>query len=733
MLHVGFVRSPHAHAVLRAVEADVARRLPGVFDVVAHCDLGRAGVPFPLLLPHPGLVPATWRALAAGKTRFVGEAVVAVVAESRYRAEDAAEAVRVEYDPLDPVVDLEAAIGDGAPLVHDHAPRNLALHATQRCGDPAAMMAAAPFRLAERFRISRGSGQPLETRGVVADWDARRGALTVWSSTQEPHTVRDTIATVLALDPARVDVVTPDTGGGFGTKLNVHPEEVVVPWLAMRLSRPVAWVEDRSEHLAAATQEREQIHDVEVGFDAEGRIVALVDRFLHDTGAYVPRGAAVPWNTSAALPGAYVVRHLSCEMRVVYTTLPTVGPYRGAGQPQATFVIERVMDRIAQRLGRDPADVRLRNTVPPDALPWDTGLTNLLGGPVEYDSGDFTATLRAALDAGDYSGLRRAQARARETGRLVGIGMASYVELTGRGPWEGADVSLDGEGRVRVVTGAPSQGQGHETTLAQICADVLRVPLDAIAVVGGDTRAIPRGIGTFASRVAVLAGNATREAACRVRDAVLDVAAKLLEVRPADVVLADGTASVRGAPARSVTLAALARATAAGAPLAATVWFEAAKTTYAHGAHLVAVQVDAETGAVRFLAYVVAHDSGRLVNPTIVEGQIHGGVASGIGNALLERHAYGSAGEHLTGTLMDYLLPTAADVPSLYVVHRESPSPLNPLGVKGAGEAGVIPVPAAVCAAIEDALAPLGVRLSEVPLDPGRIRAAIAAALAARA
>jgi carbon-monoxide dehydrogenase large subunit len=733
-LHVALVRSTHAHARIRAIDAGRARALPGVVDVVSHADLGRAGAPFPLLLPHHGLVAVTWRALAAVKARFVGEAIAAVVAGDRYRAEDAAEMVAVEYEPLAPVVDVEKALA-GAAAVHDEAPDNLALHLVQRCGDAAAALAAAPFRLAERLRITRGGGQPIETRGVLAGWNRHAGELTVWSSTQEPHTVRNTIAAVLGLPQRQVRVIAPDTGGGFGAKLNVYPEEVLVPWLAMRLGRPVKWVETRREHLLSANQERDQIHDVEVGFDGEGRLIALRDRFLHDMGAYAPRGGAVPHNTSSALPGPYRIPHLQCDMLAVYTTMVTVSAYRGAGQPQATFVMERVMDRIAQRLRLDPAAVRRVNTVPAGSFPYDTGLSNLLGGPVEYDSGDFPATLERALDLADYAGFRDGQAAARRAGRHVGIGIGSYVELSGRGPWEGAGVRVDPEGRVTVFTGAPSQGQGHETTFAQICADELGVPLASVSVVAGDTALIPHGIGTFASRVGVLAGNATRVASREVRDKALRIAASLLEAHPADLVMEDGRVWVRGAADRGLALAAVARAAAGrGLPLdeapglEATHYFKAPKMTYTNGVHVVAVEVDVETGAVRLLRYAIAHDCGRMINPAIVEGQIHGGLALGIGTALSEENLYDADGQLRSATFMDYAMPTASAIPDPRITHLESPSPLNPLGVKGAGECGAIPVPAAICAAVEDALAPLGVRFAEAPLTPARICAAIAAA-----
>jgi carbon-monoxide dehydrogenase large subunit len=736
LLHVALVRSPHAHADVRAIRTERGRRMPGVVDIVTARDLGPAGRPFPLLLPHRGLVAATWSALAGERVRFVGEPVAAVVADDVYRAVDAADAVEVDYEPLPPVVDVEAAVRPESPQVHADAPGNLAMRLVQRCGDAETALRGAPHVLRERFVIRRGGGQPLETRGVVAEVDEVSGEVRVWSSTQEPHTVRDTIATLLELPHRMVRVIAPDTGGGFGAKLNVYPEEVLVPWLARRLRHPVKWVETRREHLQSATQEREQVHDVEVGFDADGRIVALRDRFLHDMGAYAPRGGAVPHNTSSALPGPYRIAHLHCEMLAVYTTRVTVSAYRGAGQPQATFVMERLMDRIAVRVGKDPADVRRANMIGRDAFPYDTGLSNLLGGPVEYDSGDFVGALDKALAGADYRGLRARQAEARRQGRLLGIGVGCYVELTGRGPWEGAGVRIDPEGRVSVVTGAPSQGQGHETTLAQICAETLGVPLDTVTVVGGDTSLIPQGIGTFASRVGVLAGNATCAAAAEVREKVLRIGAHLLEVHPADLVLEDGHVTVRGAPDKGLPLRAIARAAVGrGLPVAeapgleATHYFKAPKMAYNNGVHVAAVEVDPETGRVAIERYVIAHDCGRMINPTIVEGQILGGLGCGIGNALLEENRYDEAGQLLSTTFMDYAMPTAAAVPAPVVVHQETPTPLNPLGIKGAGESGTIPVAAVLCSAIEDALAPLGVRLHEAPLTPPRVRDAVLRAL----
>ena len=732
LLHVAIVRSAHAHAVVRAVRAERARRLPGVVAVVTARDMGVGARPFPLLLPHRGLAAATWSALAGERVRFVGEALAAVVADDPYRAVDAADAVVVDYEPLPPVLDIESAIQPDGPQIHADIPRNLAMQLVQRCGDAESALRGAPHVLRERFRVTRGGGQPIETRGVLAEVDEATRELRVWSSTQEPHTVRETIATVLDVPHRMIRVIAPDTGGGFGAKLNVYPEEVLIPWLARRLGRPVKWVETRREHLLSATQERDQIHDVEVGFDADGRLVALRDRFLHDMGAYAPRGGAVPHNTSSALPGPYRVAHLHCEMLAVYTTQVTVSAYRGAGQPQATFVMERIMDRIAERIGRDPVDVRRVNMLPRDVFPYDTGLSNLLGGPVEYDSGDFPGTLDRALEVADYPTLRARQAEARRQGRLIGIGVGCYVELTGRGPWEGAGVRIDPEGRVTVFTGAPSQGQGHETTLAQICADALGVPLGSIAVLGGDSALIPQGIGTFASRVGVLAGSATRVAALEVRDKVLRLAGHLLEAHPADLVLEDGHVTVRGATDKGVPLRTVARAAIGrGLPsdespgLEATHYFKAPKMAYTNGVHIAAVEVDPETGEVAIDRYVIAHDCGRMINPIIVEGQIVGGLGCGIGNALLEENRYDESGQLLSATFMDYAMPTASRVPGPLITHQETPTPLNPLGIKGAGESGTIPVAAVVCSAIEDALAPLGVRLREAPITAPRLRDAI--------
>ena len=728
MLHVAFLRSTHPSATLRTVDTARAKALPGVVDIVCHADLGAAGQAFPQLLPHHGLQSATWSALAPGRVCFVGEAIAAVAAESLAAALEAVEAIEVDYDAAEPVLDVEAAILPGTRLIHADCPRNIAMHMVESNGDADAALRAAPHRLKERFRITRGGGMPLEPRGLLADFDAMRRELTVWSSTQEPHTVRNIIAAMVGMARHQVRVIAPDTGGGFGTKLNVYPEEIVIPWLALRLKRPVKWVETRSEHMLSATQERLQIHDIEVGFDAEGRLLALKNSFFHDMGAYAPRGGAVPHNTSAALVGPYRIRNIRSEIYAVYTNTATVSAYRGAGQPQGVFVIERTMDRIAAHLGRDPADVRRVNTLASDVFPYDTGLTNLLGGAVEYESGDFLGTLDKSLEAADYAGLRAKQAEARKAGRYFGIGIANYVELTGRGPWEGGGVRVEPDGSVTVYTGAPSQGQGHETTLAQVCADHLGISMDKIRVLAGDTALIPHGIGTFASRVGVLAGNAVRLSAVQVKDKILRIASDLLEVGAGDLVVEDGKVSITGVPDKFLTFAEVQRHAQRAARgddeepgLEAVRYFKTSNITYSNGTHIVSVEVEIHTGMVDILSYALAHDCGRVINPVIVEGQIWGGIACGIGNALLEEHVYNADGQLMTGSFMDYAMPLAIHIPEVTMVHQETPSTLNPLGIKGVGEAGTIPVPAAICNAVEDALRPLGIKVNEAPLPPSRL------------
>jgi carbon-monoxide dehydrogenase large subunit len=730
MLHAALVRSPHAHARILRVDAARAREHPGVVDVVSFADLGAAGRPFPMVPPHPELRGHNFSMLADGRARFVGEVVAAVVADSRYTAEDARELVDVEYEPLPSAQTLAA----GAPAVHDEVPDNLAGRVTLARGDVEAALRAAPRVVQITLSIGRGGGQPMETRGLVADWNAALGQLTVWASSQVPHQIRQFIGDLLDLPPHQVRVVAPDVGGGFGAKLIVYPEDVLIPFLARRLGRPVRWLEDRLEHMLAATQEREQEHDVTVGFDDAGRILALRDRFAHDTGAYTPRGLVVPLLTASMLTGPYRIPAVLSSFESRYTHRVPVTPYRGAGQPQAVFVIERVLDLVARETGRERSEVRLANLVRPEDMPWDVGLPNYrASGNVVLDSGDFPSVLRRALEIARYDTLRAEAAAARAQGRLVGVGLACYVELTGVGPFESARVRVDAAGRIVVFTGATTQGQSLETTLAQVAADELGVTPEDVSVIAGDTGGIEHGIGSFASRAAVVGGTAVALAARDVRAKALVLAARALGVAEAELQQAGAAFADRRRPERRVTLAELARA-AAGATaglgvepgLESTRFFQPADMTYSSGAHVALVEVNPLSARVTITGYWICHDSGRLINPMVVEGQIQGGVALGIGSALLEEIVYDAEGQPLAGSYMDYLLPTATDVPAMTIDHLETLSPLNPLGIKGVGESGALPVPAVLASAIEDALGARGGRVTRMPLGLARLHALLA-------
>ncbi len=725
LLHVALLRSPHAHARIHRIDTARARAHPGVVDVVTFADLGGAGRPLPMVPPHPELRGRNFAPLASDRARFVGEPVAAVVAESRYAAEDARELVEVAYEPLPSAQSLSP----GASAVHDDIADNLAGRVTLTRGDTAAALRAAPRVMTLRLRIGRGGGQPMETRGLVADWSPALEQLTVWASSQVPHQIRQFVADLLELPPHHVRVIAPDVGGGFGAKLIVYPEDVLVPFLARRLARPVRWIEDRLEHMLAATQEREQEHEVTVGFDDEGRLLALRDRFVHDTGAYTPRGLVVPLLTASMLTGPYRIPAVESTFESRYTHRVPVTPYRGAGQPQAVFVIERVLDAFARETGGDRARVRLTNLVRSEDMPWDTGLPNYRGsGHVILDSGDFPSVLRRALEGARYDARVAEAARARAEGRLLGVGVAAYVELTGVGPFESARVRVDAAGRISAWSGVTSQGQGLETTLAQVAADELGVTPADVSVITGDTAGVEHGTGSFASRAAVVGGNAIALAARDVRAKARRLAAASLGVAEGDLEQAGAAFTDRRRPERRVTFAELSRLAGAATAalgvepgLEATRFFQPPDIAYSSGAHVALVAVDPLSACVRILGYWISHDSGRLINPLVVEGQLQGAVALGIGSALLEEVSYDESGQLLAGSYMDYLLPTATDVPPMAIDHLETLSPLNPLGLKGVGESGALPVPAVLASAIEDALGPDGGRVTRMPLGPARL------------
>jgi carbon-monoxide dehydrogenase large subunit len=758
VLHAAILRSPYGHARFGSIDTAAARSLPGVHAVYTAADLGAFNQPAPLVVPHPQLTHGrTQRPLADGIVRFIGEAVAMVVADDRYLAEDAVDLLEVDWEPLPAVVDFRIAARPDQPRVHADVPDNRAAHLVQLVGEPEAAFASAAHVFEEQLSIERSCGSPIEARGVVAVWDPLREQLTVWDATQAPLTIKNGLANMLGLPEFNVDVIAPEVGGGFGTKIMMFfPEEVLVPWAAIQLGRPVKWTEDRREHFIAANQERGQTHTARVAVDRDGRILAVDTVFVHDTGAYTPYGMVVPIITVTQLPGPYRVPNYRAEFSVVYTNTPCVSPYRGAGRPHACFVMERLIDRIARELELEPNEVRRRNFIQPDEFPWDVGLPFQDGAPTRYDSGNYPAGLELAERMIDVAGFRAEQARARAEGRFLGLGFAAYVEGTGIGPYEGAHVRIEPSGRVLAVTGLTSQGQGHATSFAEIVAKELGCRVEDVTVVTGDTSRFNWGAGTFASRALVTAGNAIGLAAHAIREKVLALGAELLEASPNDLELVDGLVRVRGAPGKELTLGALATAAnpiryayareasqaalrlvkpREGAVLTgdeepgleARRYFAPERATWASGQHAAIIEVFPSTGDLRFLRYVVVHDCGVLINPTIVEGQIHGGVAQGIGGAFYEQLHFDQSGQLLNASFMDFLIPTAVEIPEIEVAHIETPSPLNPLGVKGVGEAGTIPVAALVAEAVEDALAPFGVRVREMPLSPVRIRELIAA------
>jgi carbon-monoxide dehydrogenase large subunit len=736
-LHVAFRRSEFAHARLLSVDATAARGRAGVVAVYTADDLGDYWRPGPLLVPPPpiaGLVfnTATQVPLARDKLRHVGEPIAMVVATSRYVAEDAVDDILVDADPLEAVVDIERALQPGAPVIHEAIGSNVAAHVVQRKGDYAQAREGAALIVARRFLYDRGASASIETRGIVASWDGSAEQLTIWDTTQAPIPIRNGLAAMLGLLESQVRVIAPFIGGGFGPKIMMfYPEEVLLPWAAMRLGRPLKWIEDRLESFTATTQERGQVHEAELAVDQDGHILGARDRFIHDTGAYDPYGLTIPINTQCTLLGLYRVPAYDSEFTVAFTNKTLVTPVRGAGRQHGVFVMERLLDLAARELGIDRVEIRRRNYLAPHDFPHDHRIIFQDSAPLVYDSGDYLPALEEAARILDYERfVREEQPRLRAAGRRVGIGIVSYVEGTGIGPYEGARVTVEPSGKVRVATGVGTQGQGHFTSFAQVVAEVLGVPVTDVHVLTGDTSAFHWGTGTFASRGAVVAGSACHAAAALVRDKAFALAAELLKVDGSCLELVGGSVRVADDPARSIGLGELARranplrgAVRPGTEpgLEATAYFGPERGSTASGVHAMQIEVDPETAMVKILRYVVVHDCGRVINPLIVEGQIQGGVAHGIGNAFFEQLRYDESGQLLNASFMDYLLPTASEVPSAEISHAETPSPLNPLGVKGVGEAGCIPTGAAFAQAVEDALGDPALEILEIPLSPNRL------------
>lgn len=736
MLHAAFVRSDHAHGEIRGIDVSAALERPGVVAVYTAEDLGDYWRPGPLLVPPPpieGIVfnQATQVPLAKDRVRHAGEPIVMVVAESRYIAEDALADIFVDAEPLDVVADLEAALAPDAPIIHPQLGTNLAAHVVQRHGDYASAKERAAVVVSRRFHYDRGASAAIENRAVAARWDAQAQEMTIWDTTQAPIPIRNGLAAMLGLMQSQVRVVAPFVGGGFGPKIMMfYPEEVLVPWAAMKLGRPVKWTEDRQENFYATTQERGQVHDAEMALDADGRILGVRDTFLHDTGAYDPYGLTVPINSQCTLLGPYDVPSYEGEFRAVFTNRITVTPVRGAGRQHGVFVMERLLDLAARELGLSVAEIRRRNYIVQDDFPHDHKILFQDFQPLVYDSGNYRPALETALELIGWEGFADEKRAAAAEGRRLGIGVVSYVEGTGIGPYEGARVSVEPSGRVRVATGLGTQGQGHYTAFAQIVAEALDVDVANVHVVTGDTREFNWGTGTFASRGAVVAGSACHAAAVAVREKVVAVSARLLNVPESEIELADGTARVRSDPERSIAFGELAlRAnplrggvTPGTEPgLECTAYFGPDRGSTASGVHAVVVEVDEETAMAKFVRYVVVHDCGKLINPMLVEGQVQGGVAQGIGNAWFEKLVYDDNGQLMNASFADYLLPTSLDVPDVAMAHRETPAPMNTLGLKGVGEAGCIPTGAAFAQALEDALCDYELEVTEIPLSPNRL------------
>jgi carbon-monoxide dehydrogenase large subunit len=737
-LHACFVRSPHAHAKIRAIDTAAARTMPGVHAVLTADDLPprMASGQIPMLVPNPSMqTPRTQLALARHEVCYVGQTIAVVIADDRYLAEDAAAAVAVDFDTLPAVSDCRDAAKPDAPRAHSDLASNIAAVVPMSYGEVDAAFANAAHVFEETLALHRGGAMTLETRAVLASYDAGVDMLTVWSATQTPHLCRGTLADLFERDLESIRVIAPHVGGGFGTKAPFYAEEAVIPAAAMKLRRPVTWQEDRREHFLSATQERDQHWKVAIAVDGKGKILGLRGTMMHDTGAFLPWGIIVPFIAATTFPGPYVVPAYRIEATVVLTNRVPTTVVRGAGRPQAVFAMERLMDRVARELALDRAEVRRRNMIAPEQMPYSVGLVFRDGKPVVYASGNFPKSQMRALALADYDGFRARQTKARKEGRYLGIGIGNYVEGTGLGPFEGVTIRVLPNGKVAVATGATSQGQGTRTALSQIVADEVGCRIEDILLTAGDTAAISQGVGAFASRQAINAGSSASIAGTSVRKQIIVLAARALGVAESDIDVEDGRATGRTGNKPSIGLGELARL-AQGMPgfsfpagqapgLEHTAYFTPPQASYCNGTHVAEVEVDPMTGGVRILNYTVAHDSGNIINPMIVDGQVQGGVAHGIGNALFEWMKYDAGAQPLTTSFQDYLLPAAPDVPPCRIEHVETPNPLNPLGVKGAGEGGTIPAPAAIISAIEDALSPFSVRFAEIPLTPDRIVAVL--------
>jgi len=738
LLHAAFLRSDYAHARLISIDVSAARERPGVVAVFTAEDMGDDWQPGPpLVSPPPTAKDVLFHSrrqvpLVKDKVRHMGEAIAVVIAESRYIAEDAVEDILVELDPLPVVVDMEKGLEADSPLVHDDLESNLAAQLFQQKGDYEAAKKEADVIIKRRIVVERGAAAAMENRGIVAHWDAKSQYLTIWDTTQAPIPIRNGTAARLGLSEHQVRVIAPFIGGGFGPKIMMfYAEEMVIPWAAKKLNRPIKWIEDRRENFYATTQERGQVHDVEMALSRDGRVLGLKDNFLHDTGAYDPYGLTIPLNTQSHDMGGYDIQNYSSEFKVVFTNKMIATPVRGAGRPQGIFIIERMMDIAARELGMDLVEIRKRNLIPPEAFPYEHKIIDQAFAPLVFDSGNYKAVVEKALDMIGYDKfVKEEQPRLRKEGKHVGIAIVSFPETTGVGPYEGARVTVEASGKINVATGIGTQGQGHFTSFAQIVAEKLGVDVNDVRIVTGDTTEFHWGTGTFASRGAVVAGNAVHAASSIVHQKVLKLASKILETPEEELELEDGLVRVADIPNKSISLGELALlanplrgAVEPGTEpgLEATSYFGPQYGATAFGTHAMILEVDPETMMIKIKRYVTVEDCGTVLNPLILEGQIHGGVSMGLGNAYYEKLHFDENGQLLNASFMDYLLTSATEVPRIEVGHLETRSSLNELGAKGVGEAGAIPVPALFAQALENALYDRKLEILEMPLSPNRL------------
>lgn len=739
MLHAAFKRADFAHARISNINIEEAKNIPGVYGVYTFEDFGDLVKPGPLQVPPPTAIKGatfvirTTMPIAKDKIRYSGEPFAVVLAESRYIAEDACDYIYADFEPLPVVVDLEKALEPGSALVHDDLPSNEAAHVVQERGNYAEAAAQADVVVKRKIYADRVAGAAMDNRGMVIDWNDKEQMMTIWAGSQSPITLRNSTAARLGLFENQVRVITPFTGGGFGPKINTSlPDDVLLTYLAKTLKKPIKWYEDRRENFLSTASERDQVHFCEIALTKDGKIIGFKDSFLHNSGAYNPYMMTVPLNTHTHTVSNYDIPSFMAEVKMVFTNEMFVSPVRGAGRPQGVFVMERMIDAAAKEMNIDPIELRRRNLLPPGKYPVSTGIIGQDFVEGVLDSGDFPQALNKVAEMIGYDDfVKNVQPALRAEGKLKGIGICAFTEGTGVGPYEGAKVTVGGNGKVNVATGVASQGQAHYTTFAQVAAEQLGVEVKDVKVITGDTGHFAWGAGTFASRGATVAGTAIHLASVKVRNKILKLASKIFEVPEEELEIADGVVRVADIPDKMITLGDLAvRANPMRGVfppgeepgLEAVAYYGPPYGATGAGAMGMIVDVDPQTMAIKIERLVMVHDCGTPINPMVVEGQVHGAIQMGIGNAFFEKMYYDENGQLLTASFMDYLFPQATDMPpKIEMGHIETPSPLNPLGIKGVGEAGAIPTPAVFNQAVENAFAGIDLDLMESNLTPSKI------------